>query len=824
VIEKRYRTNLNDKISALRDSIPALRAMCRSSSDEGDHGNADLEDLAPAQKINKGAVMAKATEYIKHLEKQKTRMEQEIYELRIRVANMESMLSNRYAVPTAATQPMPFYAPEIYSQTPMSQPQATDLNNIPPFEPHAFPAYPGQAGAEPRRQTVAGRGNFMGMAMLAGVTTLMIVEGVSRKRQKDNDGRALFALPLDGLMPSANAASVSDMLLSALRFLMIISSLVYIFLPLFSYRPRHHKKAEPVRLMQGYSLASPVELRQKAWLTAAQTVWVPGNSLWLEIAALGLKMLKLSARKLIGWNGYSRITGFTQEHERARVKAWEIAVDAQLTGGDAEISNGRLLLTYLASNTLPDTPARLMLKALHVRMLFWQATGTRSTRHHLLNLATAERARDHWAAARRLHRLSGLDGRSKRSDDGGLPHHLAALLELDADDVLVDAVIQRAHNLAWDRPTGSGADADVAGDAAMDGVVADVHIAAPLDALAAWWSTLVLGRVLLHAIAGQLDGRGGVDLPADLQNDLRLALRAAPPPSSARVRALVAQAVLVDRHRALNIAQAAASLPRFATAVAAAAHPPAAVVVDEVLSDYSASPSSIPDSEASSPRMLDQRYAFADRPLGFFVRDAPVPGDVRAALALARCVALASPADRPSPSSSSSGSSARARKARIRHAAALVNAGVRVAPGSFSLLSLAAALLLLRRFGARAALRKRAAVGLERLAVAVRVWVGAGDECAGCGGEEAGCEGVDACQAGAEATRAPRVPEFVREAAVRCCVGLGRRAAGAADDDDDGVDDNDSGYGSGEERRLRGKPTAVEAVGAGQGRSLSEVV
>jgi hypothetical protein len=785
VIEKRYRTNLNDKISALRDSIPALRAMCRSSSDEGDCGAEDLEGLAPAQKINKGVVMAKATEYIKHLEKQNNRMEQEILELRTRVANMETMLSSRYAVPSSmATHPLPFYAPEIYSQTPMSQSQPAGMN-LPPYGPQSFPAYPGQQ-LEPdaRRPTVVGRSNVMGRAMLAGVTTLMIVEGVSRRRQRDNDGQALFALPLEGLMPSTNPASTPDMLFSVVRFITIIASLIYIFLPLFSYRPKHHKKADPVKLMSAYSLASPVELRQKAWLTAVQTVWVPGNGIWLEIAALCLKMLKLSTRKLVGWNGYSRITGLTREHENARVRAWEVAIDAQLTGGDAEISNGRLLLTYLASNTLPDTPARLMLKALHARMLFWGSPGARSARHHLLNLVTAERARGHWNAARRMHRISGLDGSTKRSDDGLLPHHLAALLELDAGDVLVDAVVQRAVNLAWNRASSSGAEGD--DDGAMDAVVADVHIAAPLDALAAWWSTLVLGRVLLHAIGRQLgpagraaEGGAGDDLREDLRGDLRLALRAAPPPSSARVRALVAQAVLVDRHRALNIAQAAAALPRLAPA---AEDPP---------SDCSApGPSAGPPGAPPPPP--------PGRPSAFFVRDAPVPGDVRAALALARCVALASPPAGPRPPPSPA--RARGARLRLRHAAALAGgAAARAAgPGALSLLSLAAALLLLRRFGARGALRRRAAAAVERLAVAVRVWVGGG------GG------GADAC-----AAAAARVPGFVREAAVRCCVGLGRRAAGAADEED-GADENDSGYGSGDGRRPRGgKAPAGESAAAG---------
>lgn len=56
MIEKRYRTNLNDKIAALRDSVPSLTQE-------------DLRDLKLAHKLNKATVLSKATEYIKHLEK-----------------------------------------------------------------------------------------------------------------------------------------------------------------------------------------------------------------------------------------------------------------------------------------------------------------------------------------------------------------------------------------------------------------------------------------------------------------------------------------------------------------------------------------------------------------------------------------------------------------------------------------------------------------------------------------------------------------------------------------------------------------------------------
>jgi hypothetical protein len=57
MIEKRYRTNLNDKIAALRDSVPSLRIMSKSS--RGEDTTADREELhglTPAHKLNKATV------------------------------------------------------------------------------------------------------------------------------------------------------------------------------------------------------------------------------------------------------------------------------------------------------------------------------------------------------------------------------------------------------------------------------------------------------------------------------------------------------------------------------------------------------------------------------------------------------------------------------------------------------------------------------------------------------------------------------------------------------------------------------------------------
>jgi hypothetical protein len=60
MIEKRYRTNLNDKIAALRDSVPSLRIMSKSA--RGEDTTVDREELhglTPAHKLNKATVSSR---------------------------------------------------------------------------------------------------------------------------------------------------------------------------------------------------------------------------------------------------------------------------------------------------------------------------------------------------------------------------------------------------------------------------------------------------------------------------------------------------------------------------------------------------------------------------------------------------------------------------------------------------------------------------------------------------------------------------------------------------------------------------------------------
>jgi len=94
MIEKRYRTNLNDKIAALRDSVPSLRVMTRKNS-RGEEVQEDLQGLTPAHKLNKATVLSKATEYIAHLEKRNKLLTKENTSLKSRVEAFEILMLSR---------------------------------------------------------------------------------------------------------------------------------------------------------------------------------------------------------------------------------------------------------------------------------------------------------------------------------------------------------------------------------------------------------------------------------------------------------------------------------------------------------------------------------------------------------------------------------------------------------------------------------------------------------------------------------------------------------------------------------------------------------
>lgn len=519
---------------------------------------------------------------------------------------------------------------------------------------------------------------YFGKFMVGSLAGLMIIEAVRESEQSNEspEGRGLFAVPLQLLRPLVAHSHVNvagyhfslSQIIFTLKSLLLIGSLLWIFVPsLFVPRAPKAKTAQlsSTNLQKVPSLASPIHVRRQAWLTAIQTIWVPRHNFFLEAAALMLKTMKLSLRNTIGIHGYQMLTGLTEEQETARVKAWTIALDAQLAGGDVEINKSRLTLTLLASQTLPDTPLRLMLNALHIRVLLWQLG-----KQGIHNILAAKLARSMWNEARQLHRLNNsLRRNGPASPDDELPDHLALLLEQDCDDVLNADIVQRANNLAWNRPTTHDIDMDVDG---MNAVVEDPAVRSPMDAVAAWWSSLMVQRVLSASLD---DSRDEDDLATLMSDDLYLAVKVAPVGSNAQVRALVAKAVLIEEKRGANIAIALKAM------------------------GPSLNPDKHPQISRGVPPLLDS-------PLSFIVPDPDVQMALRCGMAIAHLQRYDAPP----------------------HSALSIIDGI--LPGSsegLSLLGCTAAFHLMQTLHQHPVAAEACATSLERLAGTLRIWIGSAE-------------------------------------------------------------------------------------------------
>ncbi|KAF5692832.1 myc-type bHLH transcription factor [Fusarium denticulatum] len=591
MIEKRYRTNLNDKIAALRDSVPSLRIMSKSARGEDTtEDREELHGLTPAHKLNKATVLSKATEYIRHLEKRNNRLLDENGAMQARIAAFEKLFmagAMNGAISPLQQPPTPIqYAQDAQqfvggpSQDGNAQPGGMiqvpdDMKRIIsqqmasgqpyPVPQQQFrggnPALIRQQQLQQQQQMQQGRWNnagpYFGKLMVGSLAGLMILEAMHEDEVSNEkpEGRGLFAMPIQLLEGAASGLDLTVggyHLHTSLRIILLLGTFLWVFVPsLFTRGSQKSKKPQVGVLQAAPSLASPIHVRRQAWLTAIQTVWVPSHNFFLEAAALILKTLKLSLRNAIGVHGYQAITGLTQEQETARVQAWSIALDSQLAGGDVEINKSRLILTLLASGTLPDTPARLMLKALHIRVLLWDLSQNR-LQLGAINLIAAKLARSKWNEARQLNRLlTQLHRESSEQHDDDLPEHLALLVEQDCDEVLNDDVIQRAHNLAFNTDTDYNVVTPMDG---MDSVVDDTAIGSPLDAVAAWWSTQFLHRILVATLEKDKE------MLSTKAEDIELTIKAAPLGSTAQARAIVARAVLIDKARGANIASALQSM------------------------------------------------------------------------------------------------------------------------------------------------------------------------------------------------------------------------------------------------------------------------
>lgn len=92
-IERRYRSNINDRIAGLRDVVPALREMRPRTGARRRRTKNEAEPLidgiAVATKVNKATVLSKATEYICYLKSREVQLDRQLKSLQMLVCSLE---------------------------------------------------------------------------------------------------------------------------------------------------------------------------------------------------------------------------------------------------------------------------------------------------------------------------------------------------------------------------------------------------------------------------------------------------------------------------------------------------------------------------------------------------------------------------------------------------------------------------------------------------------------------------------------------------------------------------------------------------------------
>ncbi|EAW23790.1 basic helix-loop-helix domain-containing protein [Aspergillus fischeri NRRL 181] len=593
VIEKRYRANLNEKIAELRDSVPSLRASYKQAN--GNSGDDDDDGVTSASKLNKASILSKATEYIRHLEIRNKRLEEENTALKIRLRQLDKaadqIVTSAASVSspsdcTVSTESGASSSPSVFSHaedvpsdhSPTSSHPPEGLIKVPDAwkrmraagsnESSYSQSYIQYKKTDSHSSQSGGgrmRSHLPNKYMLGALAGLMVLEGLGTEKKTESTAKGLLAVPLNLLnrvqLPSEvyssaafqyfwsswHARAISHFLLLAI---LVVGSAFIVFVYLFNSDPRRQYSASKVA--SDVTLSS-CNFRRQAWLTSIQRVGVPRHRFFHEWYVVTSRCFEYVLRCLLGWKLYSLATGVTEEDEKGRVKTWDIAIDAQLAGGDAEISKSRLVLTIFAAGTLPRSPMRMMLKALHCRILMWRVGEPGSWTFNVSNDVARSLARYQWDLARKMNAAL------PKNHPDALPSHLATLLKIDCDDVMIDTIIQRAANLTWNRPTQEGTDDD---EALLDVVEEDPAIQSSLDALAAWWSSHLLQRALLRyfeASSGGPDAKKSRDV---FKSKIKLALDVAPQPSAAHTRALVMKAVFFERDRVANIGSVLAALPK----------------------------------------------------------------------------------------------------------------------------------------------------------------------------------------------------------------------------------------------------------------------
>ncbi|ODV87817.1 hypothetical protein CANARDRAFT_185914, partial [[Candida] arabinofermentans NRRL YB-2248] len=202
IIEKKYRTNINARILELRDAVPSLRAAT-----ENRHVSAeDLEGLSPAMKLNKASILAKATEYIRHLEYKNSALVNEVMVLRSRLGLHHQQQQQQ----------------QTFMQQMQQMPQPSGTYGFQPMQ------HPPAQQYQQQRQPMS-RGNKIILGGMTAMVGSQLFNDVSPENSR-YDYKGLSFIPLDKLFPALYTEQAAS-LFHVFRVIFIISGFYLVFQP-----------------------------------------------------------------------------------------------------------------------------------------------------------------------------------------------------------------------------------------------------------------------------------------------------------------------------------------------------------------------------------------------------------------------------------------------------------------------------------------------------------------------------------------------------------------------------------------------------------------
>lgn len=456
MIEKRYRTNINDKILALRDCVPSLRCVVNGTPRTSE----ELEGLTPASKLNKATVLTKATEYILHLQKRNNMLLKELHELQNHRSEPSGVLPNDMA-PTG----------------------------LPPNGMSAYPTLQSQ-NYQQLDNSFASKVMMCSMAGLMGAGLM----------NEGSDTQGLSFVPFLSYFSNLRLGPLdSSSLIYAFKLSLILGTVFYVLSPYF-FNPMPFKKldqaSQPKSDSDSDSLSPNLhDIRKNTWTSNCAALNLPSDSLSSQVSSFILTLVQIFILSVFGSEGYDAFAlNIGQQQLSVKQDSLSRAIDAQLCGGESNASFGSLFATFVQSFLLPASPMRYFVQAMHVSIMCHDV--------FFLSLVASKASDYFWSKAKQAALSAKPESDSTEEnelllDEFHLPKHIISLL--DSQNVLNFRITQHLVNVVLNKPVSDGCGLGEE-DEGYTSVVTDKSIRSAGDVLAALYANSLVHDVLLSVL------------------------------------------------------------------------------------------------------------------------------------------------------------------------------------------------------------------------------------------------------------------------------------------------------------------------------------